>query len=71
MKMEGIALAGWLGWLEHRPVHQKAAGSIPGRNTYEKQQIDVSLSHRCFSLSLSLFLPSPSSPSKINKHTLR
>lgn len=24
------ALAGWLRWSEHRPVHQKVAGSVPG-----------------------------------------
>ena len=29
-----LALAGWHGWLECRPVHQKVAGLIPGQGTY-------------------------------------
>ena len=28
------AMAGWLSWLEHHPIHQKVAGSIPGQGTY-------------------------------------
>ena len=27
-------VAGWLTWLEHHPVHQKAAGSILSHGTY-------------------------------------
>ena len=26
-----MAPEGWLSWLERRPVHQKAAGLIPGQ----------------------------------------
>ena len=33
-------------------AHTQAADSIPHQDTYGKQPIDVSLSHRCFSLSL-------------------
>ena len=29
-----IALAGWLCWLEHRSIHPKVVGSIPGQGTY-------------------------------------
>ena len=47
------ALAGLANGLEGRPVHQKVAGSIPGRGAYGRQPIDVSLSHRCISFSLS------------------
>lgn len=32
-KVVGSALAGWLSQLEHRPVHQNAAGSIFGQGT--------------------------------------
>ena len=35
-----------------------AAGSIPSLGTHKRQLIDVSLSHRCFSLSLFLSLSS-------------
>ena len=36
-------LAGWLRWLECRPVHEKfTGGSIPGRGTCGRQPIDVS-----------------------------
>ena len=31
--MHHVALVGWLSWLEHHPVHQKIAGSIPGQGT--------------------------------------
>ena len=30
------ALARWLSWWEHRPVHQNTAGSIPNRGVYGK-----------------------------------
>ena len=55
----------WLRWLEWCPVHQKAAGLIPGWGMYGRQRVDVFFSHRCFSLSLSL--SPPSSLSDINK----
>ena len=54
-----LALASWLSWLENHNVHQKVVGLIPSQGMYGRQPIDVSLSHRCFSL--------PSSLSKINK----
>ena len=65
----GHALAQWLSWLKHRPTNRlcvqslvracaRVAGSIPSRGTYRRQVIDVSLSHRCLSLSLSLPLKS-------------
>ena len=65
------ALARWLGWLEHRPIHWKAAssvlvrahtyvvGSVPGckdwNPAYGNQLANVSLSHWCF-ISLSVSL---------------
>ena len=70
------ALAGWLRRLECHSIHQKVVvlvpsqgtylspSLIPGQGVYRKQQIDISLLHRCFSLSLPSFL------SKINKHIL-
>ena len=48
------ALARWLSWLEYHPIHQKVAGSIPGSGMYGRQPVNVSLSHWCFSSSLSL-----------------
>ena len=46
---------GWVALcLECHPVHQKVAGSVPGQGAYERQPIDVALSHQCSSLSLSL-----------------
>ena len=58
----------WLSWLECRPIDQKVVGSIPSQDTYlgcrlgpwsghKRQVINVSLSHRCFSLCLSPFFP--------------
>ena len=38
--------------MEHCPVHQKSAGSIPGPSVYRRQLVNVSLSHWSFSLSL-------------------
>ena len=52
-----FALAGWLSWLEHHPVHQKAAGSILGEATYGRQLIHVS---RTLMFSVSPPSPSPS-----------
>ena len=56
------ALAGWLNWLEHHPIHQKVVGLIPSQGTYlgcrfngwgayRRQPIDVS-----FTLMFFLFL---------------
>ena len=64
-------MAGWISWLEHCPIDQKVARSILDHSTYlggvfdsqgvdGRQQINVSLSHRCVCLSL-----------KINEHILR
>ena len=61
------AQARWLSWLEHRPIHQKTAGSIPGR-TGGNRSMFLSLINVFHSLSLS---PPPSSFSKNNKHILR
>ena len=33
-KKELGSLAGWLSWLEHRPIHQRAVGSVPSQGTY-------------------------------------
>ena len=58
-----LALVRWLSWLEHYPIHQKDAGSIPSQGTYlackfnpwlgayERQLTNVSLS------SMFLYLP--------------
>lgn len=35
-----IALAWWLSGLEHRTVHQKVAGLIPGEGTYLGYRFD-------------------------------
>ena len=63
-------LAGVAQWIEHQPVKGKAAGLIPYQGTClsggpghqlvacERQLINVSLTHRCFSL------PSPLSKKK-------
>ena len=60
---------GWLSWLKCHPVNWKMVGSIPGQGTClgcrfgpsqgecKRQLIDVSLSHQCFSPSLSPSLP--------------
>ena len=61
-----IALARWLGWLGHRPVHQKVAGSIPGFRTlrcgFDPWSGRVQeATDRCFCLSVS----------HIHKHFLR
>ena len=82
------SLARWLSWLEHHPVYQKIGGFTPGQGThlgcksdcwsgrYGKQPVDVSLSHWCLSVFLSLSpclslpLSFPSSLSEMNKHIL-
>lgn len=48
----------WLSCLEHRPVHQKIVGSIPGRDMYRRQLIDVSLTPMFLSFSFSRSLKS-------------
>ena len=53
------ALAGWLGWLEHHPLHQKVVGSIPIMVHTEATTTDG-----CFSLSASP--PFPLSQKSIN-----
>ena len=70
-----LVLAGVAQWIERQPVNQKVTSLIPSQGTGlgcgpgpwlrvgDRQPIDVSLSHQCFSLSFSL--PSPSL--KINK----
>ena len=67
----------WLSWLQHHPVNQKSAGSIPGRDTclgcrlghrlgHVGEATDGYFSFISMFLSFSLFLPSPLS--KINKY---
>ena len=46
----------WLSWLEHPPRTRKGCGFHPRSGEYGRLPIYVSLSHRCFSLSLSVFL---------------
>ena len=74
------ALARWLSWLEHGPIYQEAAGSMPGQVTYIGCGFNPWLgcgqeaTNKCFSLTLMyvfLFLPLPlSSLSKISEHIL-
>ena len=35
-----LALARWLGCLEHHPVHQNIAGLIPGQGIYRDCRLD-------------------------------
>ena len=35
-----MALAGWLSWLEHLPVHKKVVGLTPGQGTYLGWRLD-------------------------------
>ena len=63
-----MALAGVAQWVERQPANRKVAGSIPSQGTSldyrpgpqlgmcERQLINISLAHRCFSPSLSPFL---------------
>ena len=39
----GAALAGWLSWLDHCPIHRKVVGLIPSWGTCKKQPINVFL----------------------------
>ena len=70
-KTEKRALARQLSWLQHHPVHQKAAGSIPGQGTHLACGFNPWLGHlweatdRCFSL-ISIFLFLSPFLSKIN-----
>ena len=56
LKTEDSALAGVAQWIECQPVNQKVAclGCRPGPQLgeFERQLIDVSLRHQCFSPSL-------------------
>ena len=81
IKIKSFALAGQLSWLEHRPVHQKVASSIPSRGTYltvvwslvrvyTGGSWSMFLSHINVCLSVSFFLSLMSSLSKINKRIL-
>ena len=49
-------LAGWLSWLGNRPVHRKAAGSIPSQGTYGRQLVSFSLTLVTLSVCLSVSL---------------
>ena len=53
-----FGLAGWLSCLEHCPVHQKVAGSIPGPGMYLGSGFDPQLGVFSLSLFLSLSLKS-------------
>ena len=64
-----MALAGVAQWMEHLPVNERVANSIPSQGTClgcgpgpwlgacERDLVSVSLTHLCFSPSLSLSLP--------------
>ena len=60
LKKEMSALAQWLSWLEHCPIHQKVAGSIPSQGTFLGCRSDPWSGHigeatdQCFSLFLPL-----------------
>ena len=60
------ALAGWLGWLEHRPTHQKVTGSISGQGTYLGCGFDPWLGHIQKGTNRCLFLSLPPSLKSIN-----
>ena len=63
------ALAGVAQWAEHHPINRKVASLIPSQGTCldcrpgpwlgacKRQLVDISLTHRCFSSSLSPSLP--------------
>ena len=65
LKRRSLPVAGVAQWIEHLPANRKVTGSIPNQGTClgfglgpswgarEKQPIDVSLAHRCFSLCFS------------------
>ena len=62
---------GWLSWLEHCPVHEKAGGSIAIRGTYLDCGFEPQSGHTwkaadpCFSLTLLSLSLSPSTPPSI------
>ena len=72
-EQSGFTLSGMAQFIGHRSAKQKVAGlipgqvhawvagSVPGRDMCERQPTDVSLSHQCFSPSLSPSLPLPKS----------
>ena len=45
IKKESIAFAGWLSWLQHCFVHQKAVGLIPTEGTYLGFRFNFWLGH--------------------------
>ena len=53
-KSKVLALISWLSVVLQKG---KVASLIPSQGTWERQRIDVSLSHLCFSPSLSFSLP--------------
>ena len=69
MSLKGnMDLAGVAQWIGCQPVNQRVAGSIPSQGTClgcepgpqlvcERQLIDVSFTHQCFSLPLSPYPP--------------
>ena len=63
-----LALAGWLSWLEHHPIHQKFEGLVPGQGTYLGRGFDTrsgcmwEATGQCFSLTLMVFVSSLSLP---------
>ena len=73
LKVIHTALAMGLSWLEHCPIHQKVAGSIPALGTYLGCGFDPQLHHvwettnQSLSLSLSLSLPLSLSLVRIKK----
>lgn len=68
------ALAGWLGGLEHHPMHQSFVGMIPSQGTYLGCKFNPQsgrgvqeVADQCFSFPL-VFLSLPSTLSGINEH---
>ena len=68
-KNQDLALPGVAEWVECRSANGKVAGLIPSRGmclgcgpgpllgAFERQPIDISLAHQCFSPSISSSLP--------------
>lgn len=50
LKIYFVALSGWLKLVVASSHTPKVAGSISGKGACRRQQIDISLFHRCFSL---------------------
>ena len=69
LRVDVKVLAGVAQWIECWPANQKVASSIPSQGTclvcrpgpqlrgHERQLIDVSLAHQCYSSSLPSSLP--------------